>query len=269
MAFAEHGGQVVMEAESFHANDSHGSATAWWAAGNSPPAGFSGAGYMEAADSVYTKITSNYASTSPELRYFIRFETAGTYRLWLRALSTHTDHDSVHANLDGVERADSFAQRFAVDTANYLWSGDTRGQGPQTVTVTQPGVHFVSLWIRESGQIIDKIILTTNAAFTPSGAGPTESEEVPLSTRLPFVRGDADGDRQIDISDPLAVLFFVFAERPTLDCEDHGDANDDGSLNATDALVLLNFLFLSGPPPRAPFPNLGFDPTPDTHPCGD
>jgi hypothetical protein len=265
-AYAEANGMVVIEAEHFYLNDRHGAAGAWWAE-ETASAGFSGPGYMRAADNGYVKFLTDYAGTSPELRYAIRFEGTGLYRVWIRALSSSSDYDSCHVGLDGLARDESYAQRFTV--GDYLWSGITRGQGLQTVNVSAPGIHFLSIWIRESGQIVDKVLLAKDQGFTPTGGGPAESELVDVSVKEPFIRGDANHDGALDLSDPLAVLFHLFAGGSRLKCEDYADANDSGALNVSDATFLLLYLFRSGSAPAAPFPAPGFDPTADQYPCGD
>jgi PKD repeat protein len=264
-AFQESAGRVVFEAENFYLNDRHGAADAWWDDATAI-AGYSGAAYMEAMDTAYTKYSSNFGSIAPELRFAVLFQNPGSYRVWIRALSGNTDYDSCHVGLDGSERDESYAQRFTVDADTFLWSVDTREQGVQVVDVPAPGVHFFSIWIRESGQIVDKVVLTTDAAFTPSGAGPAQSQLVPITQS--FVRGDANGDGAIDLSDGLAILFFLFAGGSALECEDHGDADDNGSLAVTDALRILNYLFRGGPAPLAPFPAAGRDGTADQYECG-
>jgi len=269
-AFQESNGLVVFEAESFFLNDRHGSTVHWDEA--TARAGYSGAGYMIAAeDAGRVTFPANYATTSPEMRYAILFTNTGDYRVWIRALSDASDHDSCHVGLDGVARDESFAQRFAVGTS-FAWAGVTRATGspPQILSVATPGLHYLSIWVRESAQIVDKILLTKDtAAAAPSGAGPAESPKTPIVVREPFVRGDANKDGAIDLSDALAVLFHLFAAGgPKLDCEDHGDADDTGVLNVTDATYLLLYLYRAGSAPRAPFPSAGFDPTPDAYNCG-
>jgi hypothetical protein len=81
-----------------------------------------------------------------------------------------------------------------------------------------------------------------------------------------FVRGDGNGDRRLDISDPMAILFVLYREAPT-DCQDALDSDDTGILDLNDALEVLNFLFLNGPAMPAPFPLPGEDPT-DADPLG-
>ncbi len=44
-----------------------------------------------------------------------------------------------------------------------------------TIVVSTPGIHTINVWMREDGFRLDKIVLTTNANATYSGAGPAES----------------------------------------------------------------------------------------------
>jgi hypothetical protein len=77
-----------------------------------------------------------------------------------------------------------------------------------------------------------------------------------------FLRGDANGDLSLDVSDAIQILFVLFRGRFT-DCKDALDANDDGKLDTTDAIRILDYLFRSGPEPAPPFPIPGPDPTGD------
>ena len=50
-------------------------------------------------------------------------------------------------------------------------------------------------------------------------------------------------------------------------CRDAADADDNGRVQMADAVYLLNFIFTKGPPPPAPFPGCGTDPTADSSSC--
>jgi hypothetical protein len=82
-----------------------------------------------------------------------------------------------------------------------------------------------------------------------------------------FTRGEANADGVLDISDPVAVLGFLFLGTDTPPCIDAADANDDGELDISDPVHGLSFLFLGGPAPPAPFPDCGADPTDDALGC--
>ncbi len=80
-----------------------------------------------------------------------------------------------------------------------------------------------------------------------------------------FRRGDANGDGELDISDPVFSLFALFTGQGQAACPDAADADDNGKLQITDPLYTLNYLFRGGPAPPDPGPNpCGPDPSDDT-----
>ncbi|MBI4606606.1 MAG: hypothetical protein HY721_31980 [Planctomycetes bacterium] len=79
-----------------------------------------------------------------------------------------------------------------------------------------------------------------------------------------FLRGDANGDGGINISDPIHVLSYLFLGGPVPGCPDAADGDDSGDLNITDGIFSLSWLFLGGPAPPDPGPSMcGVDPTED------
>ncbi|MBI4606287.1 MAG: hypothetical protein HY721_30345 [Planctomycetes bacterium] len=83
-----------------------------------------------------------------------------------------------------------------------------------------------------------------------------------------FRRGDSNADGQVNISDPVTTLGYLFLGTPgALPCEKSADADDTGKLGLTDAVYVLLFLFSGGPPPAAPFESCGFDATEDGLAC--
>jgi hypothetical protein len=89
-----------------------------------------------------------------------------------------------------------------------------------------------------------------------------------LLQSIPFVRGDINSDGDHNISDATSLLYYLFQKRKTPSCLKAADANDDGSVNIADAIYLLTTLFLESGEFPAPFPECGFDPTPDGLGCG-
>ncbi len=74
-----------------------------------------------------------------------------------------------------------------------------------------------------------------------------------------FVRGDANADGVLNISDPSFILAFLFKQGGPPPCRDAADVDDDETINITDAVVLFRYLFQAGQPPQDPFPECGRD----------
>lgn len=80
-----------------------------------------------------------------------------------------------------------------------------------------------------------------------------------------FLRGDADSNRRLEVTDTIRILDRLLFGGDPLSCEDAADANDDGKLNITDPILLLGRLFLGGEPLAPPGPEAcGEDPSPDS-----
>ena len=106
------------------------------------------------------------------------------------------------------------------------------------------GIPPVSTVIVYSGQSITPVFDCATLEVPPG----------PSSTAPFLVRGDANHDGMIDISDPIALLDSAFVTGQVLPCPGAADANGDSSWNLADAIHLLLFLFAGGAPPAAPYP---------------
>ncbi len=82
-----------------------------------------------------------------------------------------------------------------------------------------------------------------------------------------FIRGDANDDGGVDISDAIALLKYLYLGSDEPPCHSAADGNDDGALDVSDAIFVLSHLFLGQAEPPPPFPEPGVDPTPDALPC--
>lgn len=89
------------------------------------------------------------------------------------------------------------------------------------------------------------------------------------SIRVPacFVRGEVNQDGMVDLGDPLAILFFLFAGQE-VGCQGAADSNGDGAVDVSDVTFLLEYLFLDGEEPGAPFSACGSPDTPHQLTCG-
>ena len=171
-AFLQSAGMVVMEAE--NATGSASSATHNWAADSTGTP--SGGQARRANPNSGASITTNFVTASPRLSYLVNFSQTGTYAVWIRGRDpgpSTGSNDSAHVGLDGLAVASSDNMNGWNNTA-FRWSRSTTG-GNATLPITSTGLHTVNVYMREDGFAFDKLLLTTNMSFTPSGTGPAES----------------------------------------------------------------------------------------------
>ena len=81
-----------------------------------------------------------------------------------------------------------------------------------------------------------------------------------FTPELFFLRGDSNHDSQVDISDAVSIISYLFLDGLAPQPGQAADTNADGALDLADAVYLLNFLYRGGPQPPAPFPQTGPSP---------
>ena len=82
-----------------------------------------------------------------------------------------------------------------------------------------------------------------------------------------FHRGDASGDGELNVTDAVLVLRFLFAGDASPSCLETADVENDGALDLTDGVGILRYLFSSGSVPASPGPP-GAICGPDPDPAG-
>jgi len=173
-------GIVSIEAENFDENtpqDSH----EWQL--NTDQVGFSGTGFMQAVPDNGTTNNLNYATNSPRLDYEVNFSKTGTHYVWIRSYAVSGTDDSIHVAIDAINKGGGDADRIQTGSAlnTWEWSIQRREErGLAKIEVTSTGVHVISVWMREDGFRFDKLVLTINPDYTPTGKGPSESLRAPL-----------------------------------------------------------------------------------------
>ena len=70
-----------------------------------------------------------------------------------------------------------------------------------------------------------------------------------------FRRGDADSNGDVNITDGIFILNFLFLGGDSPTCLEAANSDNDGAVSITDGIYILNFLFLGGPGPLPPGPN--------------
>lgn len=169
---------VVIEAERFTANVMQGSVP--WNANATQ--GHSGEGAMLADGPGISAITwPDYYTQSSRLDYAVTLASGGIYFVWIRGMAW-SGSDTCIPGLDGTGWAGNGNPSGSlwvpvVDPVDWTWGGGD-GLTSQRITVAAaaPGAHTLSIWLREDGIIVDKILLTTDVDYVPSGIGPAASD---------------------------------------------------------------------------------------------
>ena len=178
--FMEAEGLVVMEAENYFTSTPE-NGDEWTE--TTAVEGFSGSSAMEAGP--------NDGSTSgqiggAEMTYDVEFSTLGVYYVWARVYAPSSSDNSLHMGDNG----NSTAIKMNTNTyGEWVWTNvDTKGN-VLDVDITAGGVQPINVWMREDGLVIDKIVLTQDAGFTPEGMGPAESGRVPAAAMMASMNG--------------------------------------------------------------------------------
>jgi len=174
-------GIVCIEAENFDDNILKGAS--YWEFVTStdaftPPDGFSGGGAMQSMPDTPLGggpgFDTGYVENAPRLDYEINFEKTGIYYVWILAYGMDGNSDSCHAGMDFEETP--LSNRMSGWSGSYSWGNDRYERPePSQIEITTTGVHTLNIYQREDGLTVDKIVLTTNPDYTPTGIGPEES----------------------------------------------------------------------------------------------
>ena len=170
-------GLVSIEAENYDANVPQGGHT--WEPYTA--SGYSAAGAVWASPNTGTTVDPGFVADSPRLDYQVNFVVTGIHYLWVRAVGLTRSDDSLHVGLDG--NALSSADRITgVCAKSWVWSRATMDGPVATISVATPGLHVVNVWMREDGLALDKLVLTVDPAYVPTGLGPAESPRTPVES---------------------------------------------------------------------------------------
>jgi hypothetical protein len=85
-----------------------------------------------------------------------------------------------------------------------------------------------------------------------------------------FVRGDANDDGSVDLTDAVTILRHLFLDpRPPLGCLESADVDDNDAIDLTDPVRLLGHLFLEEAAPPRPYPGCGDEAGEDGMACAE
>jgi hypothetical protein len=154
---------------------------------------------------------------------------------------------------------ESFAPTFSPSyRTEFVLLGPT---GAVPVALGEAGVHVIELPMSD-----DYRFLLRGVQFHGSGANGSFSLTMrSLFIPIPkFRRGDVDGSGDVDLTDPISNLGFLFLGDFQPTCMDATDTDDSGIVDVSDPILSLKFQFLGGVDIPTPFPSCDIDPTEET-----
>jgi len=116
----------------------------------------------------------------------VNFTKTGTHYFWFRgsdgggnSINAGIDGDSPDPTMNNIDEG-CCGTRLVPGGTTFTWIRgiDATPEGRSQFEIAQAGLHTINVWMREDGQIVDKFLITTDANFTPTGAGPDESTRV-------------------------------------------------------------------------------------------
>jgi uncharacterized repeat protein (TIGR02543 family) len=189
--FQESGGLVVMEAEHYSSKEIGTGAADTHTWESEEITGDSGSSMVaEPNVGVNCGDTGTYG---PVLNFKINFSTTGVYYQFIRMPILGGTDNGINVGMD-----DSITSSNVYHTAGeWRWA-----VVPNTITVSSTGLHTFHIWMREDGNTVDKILLSTDENDRPGtgdDTGPAESpiNGVPVYT-LTVVSGSGDGEYEED-----------------------------------------------------------------------
>jgi hypothetical protein len=130
----------------------------------------------------------------------------------------------------------------------------------------EPGVGHLDGLLAVGDSLFVADLAASGSVSTGAGSGAIYQVKYLGPPPPRFLRGDANGDGAVDLTDAVATLELLFLSGGGIPCLDAADANDDGEVDIADPVAILFHLFEGGTLPP-PFPEVGSDPTPDGLGC--
>ena len=141
---------------------------------------------------------------------------------------------------------------------------------PATVAGVDGDIHVIELVAPDTDLNIEMGMTYLDANYealaSPAVSAFTKEQ---VRAAVPFRRGDNNADDEVNITDGIVILNYLFQFRTTaeLNCLKTTDWDDSGTIEITDAVTLLSFLFRDRVPAPEPFRECGPDETADDLNC--
>ncbi len=140
----------------------------------SPRAGAVGGALRAGPDGGPAVAAAAAPTVAPSVSIPVRFDTPGLYHVWVRAWAPDPAADSLHIGLDGEIQPLS-THLLTRTRGGWTWFRTRISYPTARLTVGTAGDHTVTLFMREDGIDVDRIVLSNRALGAPTGPGPAAS----------------------------------------------------------------------------------------------
>ena len=109
---------------------------------------------------------------APAMSYNVDFPYTGNYSVWARVYAFDANGDSYHLGINSgvlLEKIDLANSTKVYGSFTWLHVANSN------LAVSNTGIQSLDLYCQEPNLIIDKLILSLNANYVPSGAGPAQN----------------------------------------------------------------------------------------------
>ncbi len=124
----------------------------------------------------------------------------------------------------------------ASNSSDWLSLSNHGGTMPDQITLN------VDISGLSGGSYVDTILIHAPAAIN----SPEEAVVYLDVTQPDYLCGDANGDGDVNVSDAVWIINYVFVNGDPPDPLQAGEVNCDGSVNVSDAVWIINYVFVSG-----------------------
>jgi hypothetical protein len=155
--------------------------------------------------------------------------TAGTYRAWFRIQAPSTTANNFYFQVDETVCNVSVGGGAAIPANTWVWVDYRDGTTTSKINLTlSAGAHTFKMAGQAGGLLLDRVLLTTDTACTPTGVGDNCG---PITIIL---QGDLNSDGSVGILD-LSILLSKWQTSNVT-----ADINTSGNVDIIDLSMLLS-----------------------------
>jgi hypothetical protein len=125
----------------------------------------------------------------------------------------------------------------------------TGGTVPLTWSDKNADLEGTGLVLSASGNITGTPGVYGDISFTAQVtcmAGSSDEEVYSFNIEQNYLCGDASGDEDVNVSDAVSIINYIFAGGNPPDPFEAGDVNCDGEVNVSDSVYIINYVFTGG-----------------------